>query len=199
MWSSIWARRGSCVVSRTAGIGFCFAPRYHPAMRHAVPIRRELGVPTAFNFLGPLANPARVRRQVVGVGDPAMAAKMARVLAAGGATHVLVVHGADGLDELSTTGPSVDVRVEGTGVEAPGGGSVEGRPVGGGDLSVEGRTVGAGDLTDRSRPADRSIPRSWACPSLGWPTCSEATPRPTPPWLGGCSPANPDLGEMWCC
>ena len=90
----------------TAGIGFCFAPRYHPAMRHAIPIRRELGVPTAFNFLGPLANPARVQRQVVGVGDPAMAAKMARVLAAGGATHVLVVHGADGLDELSTTGPS---------------------------------------------------------------------------------------------
>jgi anthranilate phosphoribosyltransferase len=89
-----------------AGIGFCFAPRYHPAMRHAVPVRRELGVPTAFNFLGPLANPAGVRRQVVGVGDPAMAEKMARVLAAGGATHVLVVHGEDGLDELSTTGPS---------------------------------------------------------------------------------------------
>jgi anthranilate phosphoribosyltransferase len=89
-----------------AGIGFCFAPRYHPAMRHAIPIRRELGVPTAFNFLGPLANPARVRRQVVGVGDPAMAPRMVRVLAAGGADHVLVVHGAAGLDELSTTGPS---------------------------------------------------------------------------------------------
>jgi anthranilate phosphoribosyltransferase len=89
-----------------AGIGFCFAPRYHPAMRHALPVRRELGVATAFNFLGPLANPARVRRQVVGVGDPAMAPRMAGVLAAGGATHVLVVHGADGLDELSTTGPS---------------------------------------------------------------------------------------------
>jgi anthranilate phosphoribosyltransferase len=89
-----------------AGIGFCFAPRYHPAMRHAIPVRRELGVATAFNFLGPLANPARVRRQVVGVGDPAMAPRMAGVLAAGGATHVLVVHGADGLDELSTTGPS---------------------------------------------------------------------------------------------
>jgi anthranilate phosphoribosyltransferase len=93
-----------CVVE--AGIGFCFAPRYHPAMRHAIPVRRELGVPTAFNFLGPLANPARVRRQVVGVGDPAMAAKMAGVLAAGGATRVMVVHGAGGLDELSTIGPS---------------------------------------------------------------------------------------------
>ncbi len=90
-----------------AGIGFCFAPRYHPAMSHAIPVRRELGVPTAFNFLGPLANPARVRRQVVGVGDPAMAPKMARVLAAGGASRALVVHGADGLDELSTTGPSL--------------------------------------------------------------------------------------------
>lgn len=89
-----------------AGIGFCFAPRYHPAMRHATPVRRELGVPTAFNILGPLANPARVRRQVVGVGDPAMAAKMALVLANGGAEHAVVVHGADGLDELSTTGPS---------------------------------------------------------------------------------------------
>jgi anthranilate phosphoribosyltransferase len=89
-----------------AGIGFCFAPRYHPAMRHAIPVRRELGVPTAFNFLGPLANPARVRRQVVGVGDAVMAPKMARVLAAGGAVRVMVVHGAGGLDELSTAGPS---------------------------------------------------------------------------------------------
>lgn len=110
-----------------AGIGFCFAPRYHPAMRHAIPIRRELGVPTAFNFLGPLANPARVRRQVVGVGDPAMAAKMVRVLAAAGADHVLVVHGADGLDELSTTGPSVihAFRREGS-VAGPGGRGEEG-------------------------------------------------------------------------
>ncbi|MCU4184084.1 anthranilate phosphoribosyltransferase [Acidiferrimicrobium sp. IK] len=90
----------------TAGIGFCFAPRYHSALRHATPVRRELGVPTAFNFLGPLANPARVRRQVVGVGDQTMAAKMCGVLAANGATHVLVVHGSDGLDELTVTGPS---------------------------------------------------------------------------------------------
>jgi anthranilate phosphoribosyltransferase len=92
-----------------AGIGFCFAPRYHPAMRHAGPTRRELGVPTAFNFLGPLANPARVRRQVVGVGDPAMAEKMCRVLVANGAERVAVVFGSDGLDELTTTGPSTMV------------------------------------------------------------------------------------------
>ena len=67
--------------SSEAGIGFCFAPRFHPAMRHAGPTRRELGVPTVFNFLGPLANPARARRQVVGVSDPAMAEQMAGVLA----------------------------------------------------------------------------------------------------------------------
>lgn len=92
-----------------AGMGFCFAPRYHPAMRFAIPVRRELGVQTAFNFLGPLANPARVHRQVVGVGDPAMATTMAGVLAGNGAREVAVVHGADGLDELTTTGPSTMV------------------------------------------------------------------------------------------
>ncbi|MBO0693505.1 MAG: anthranilate phosphoribosyltransferase [Acidimicrobiaceae bacterium] len=95
-----------------AGIGFCFAPRYHPAMRHAVPVRREIGVPTAFNFLGPLANPARVTRQMVGVGDPAMAERMCHVLVAGGAVNVAVVYGSDGLDELTTTGPSTLVRWE---------------------------------------------------------------------------------------
>ncbi|MGH9102432.1 MAG: anthranilate phosphoribosyltransferase, partial [Acidimicrobiales bacterium] len=63
-----------------AGIGFCFAPRFHPAMRHASPVRRELGVPSVFNFLGPLANPARARHQLVGVSDPAMAGKMIGVL-----------------------------------------------------------------------------------------------------------------------
>ena len=86
-----------------AGVGFCFAPRFHPSMRHAGPTRRELGVPTVFNFLGPLANPARVRRQVVGVSDPAMAEKMLGVLAGNGAAHILVVYGHDGLDELTTT------------------------------------------------------------------------------------------------
>ncbi|HUP70036.1 MAG TPA: anthranilate phosphoribosyltransferase [Acidimicrobiales bacterium] len=89
-----------------AGMAFCFAPRFHPALRHAGPVRRELGVPTVFNFLGPLANPARVRRQVIGVSDPAMAEKMMGVLVARGAVRALVVHGRDGLDELSTTGPS---------------------------------------------------------------------------------------------
>lgn len=82
-----------------AGMGFCFAPRYHAASRHAVPTRRELGVPTVFNYLGPLANPARPRRQVVGVSDPAMAEKMAGVLEDNGAIRAMVVYGHDGLDE----------------------------------------------------------------------------------------------------
>jgi anthranilate phosphoribosyltransferase len=86
-----------------AGIGFCFAPRFHPAMRFAGPARGQLGVPTTFNFLGPLANPARVRRQVVGVSDPAMAERMVATLAELGTEHAMVVHGRDGLDELTTT------------------------------------------------------------------------------------------------
>ncbi len=89
-----------------AGMGFCFAPRFHPAMRHAIPVRRELGVPTVFNFLGPLANPARAQYQVVGVSDPRMAEKMLGVLEANGARRAMVVYGHDGLDELSTTGAS---------------------------------------------------------------------------------------------
>jgi anthranilate phosphoribosyltransferase len=96
-----------------AGIGFCFAPRFHPAMRHAAPVRRELGIATVFNFLGPLANPALVVRQVIGVGDPAMAAKMLGVLEANGAEHAMVVHGNDGLDELSTVAPSTVLETRG--------------------------------------------------------------------------------------
>jgi anthranilate phosphoribosyltransferase len=95
-----------------AGIGFCFAPRFHPAMRHTGPTRRELGIPTAFNFLGPLANPARVRRLMIGVADPRMAERMLGVLAARGAERAMVVHGDDGLDELtiSTTSQVVELR-----------------------------------------------------------------------------------------
>ncbi|MDQ6617916.1 MAG: anthranilate phosphoribosyltransferase [Actinomycetota bacterium] len=95
------AQVAACVEG--AGIGFCFAPRFHPSMRYAGPTRKELGVPTVFNFIGPLANPALTRRQVVGVSDPTMADKMVGVLAANGATHTLVVYGHDGLDELTTT------------------------------------------------------------------------------------------------
>ncbi|HEY8527105.1 MAG TPA: anthranilate phosphoribosyltransferase [Acidimicrobiales bacterium] len=94
-----------------AGIGFCFAPRFHPAWRHAGPVRRELGIPTAFNILGPLANPARVNRIMIGVADPAMADRMIGVLAARGTERALIVHGDDGLDELtiSTTSQVVEL------------------------------------------------------------------------------------------
>ncbi|HET9058630.1 MAG TPA: anthranilate phosphoribosyltransferase [Acidimicrobiales bacterium] len=89
-----------------AEIGFCFAPRYHPAMRHVVPTRRELGVRTAFNLLGPLANPARAPFRLVGVGDGRVAECLASVLSTSGTARAWVVHGEDGLDELSTTQPS---------------------------------------------------------------------------------------------
>ena len=89
-----------------AGVGFCLAPRYHPAMRFLGPARKELGVPTTINFLGPLANPARVTRQAVGVSDDTMAAKMLGTLRTLGAEHAMVFHGDDGLDELTTTGTS---------------------------------------------------------------------------------------------
>ena len=93
-----------------AGIGFCFAPRYHPAMRHVGPTRRELGVPTAFNLLGPLANPGRARYQLVGVGDGRVAERVATVLGSAGAERAWVVHGHAGLDELSTVAPSTVVE-----------------------------------------------------------------------------------------
>jgi anthranilate phosphoribosyltransferase len=84
------------------GLGFLFAPHYHPALRHAGPVRRELGIPTVFNFLGPMANPAQPTASAVGVADPRIAELMAGVFAARG-HQGLVVHGGDGLDELTTT------------------------------------------------------------------------------------------------
>ena len=86
-----------------AGMGFCFAPRFHPAARHAAPVRRALGVPTVFNFINPLANPARPRRQVVGVSNGRLAERMLGVLQANGAERAMVMFGHDGLDELTTT------------------------------------------------------------------------------------------------
>ncbi|MBI3615235.1 MAG: anthranilate phosphoribosyltransferase [Candidatus Omnitrophica bacterium] len=89
---------------REANFGFLFAPRFHPAMKAVAPIRKELGVPTIFNLLGPLTNPAGVRHQVVGVADEAKMDLYAKALLGLGAARALVVRGADGQDELSTTG-----------------------------------------------------------------------------------------------
>jgi anthranilate phosphoribosyltransferase len=86
------------------GIGFMFAPNHHSAMKYAAPVRRELGIRTLFNLLGPLTNPANAKRQVMGVFDKGLTGKLAKVLQKMGSEHVLVVHGADGMDEISFTG-----------------------------------------------------------------------------------------------
>jgi anthranilate phosphoribosyltransferase len=101
---------GECIA--TAGIGFCFAPLFHPAMRHAIGPRRELGVATVFNFLGPLTNPAGARRQVLGISDRRMVDKMVAALGRLGSTHVIAFHGDSGLDELATSGPSEVVELK---------------------------------------------------------------------------------------
>lgn len=93
-------------VVRDVGVGFCFARAFHPAMRHAGPVRAELGVPTVFNLLGPLSHPGRVTRQVIGVGDPRSLDLVAGALAARGSEHALVVHGDGAIDELALTGPT---------------------------------------------------------------------------------------------
>ncbi len=90
----------------TIGVGFMFAPNHHSAMKHAAPVRRELGVRTLFNLLGPLTNPAGAANQVLGVFHKDLTGKLAQVLQQLGSRHVLVVHGADGMDEISISGPT---------------------------------------------------------------------------------------------
>lgn len=99
-----------------AGIVFMYAPLMHPAMRHVAAVRRELGVPTIMNFVGPLANPAGAGRQVIGVADPERLPLVAAALQVLEVTHALVVHGEPGLDEISPLGPTqvLEVRSEGT-------------------------------------------------------------------------------------
>ena len=107
------------VAARTlarAGIVFLYAPNYHPALRHAAPVRRELAIPTVMNLLGPLGNPAGARRQVLGVADRARAPMLAEALAALGVHHALVVHGEAGMDEISPSGPTSVWEVRGAGV-----------------------------------------------------------------------------------
>ncbi|HVX46924.1 MAG TPA: anthranilate phosphoribosyltransferase [Mycobacteriales bacterium] len=99
-------------IAADAGITFCFAPAFHPGMRHAAPVRRELGVPTALNYLAPLLNPARPPRQLIGVSSRAHAPLIAAVLARRG-TDGLVVHGDDGIDKVSTHAPSTFWEIRG--------------------------------------------------------------------------------------
>ena len=96
----------------SVGIAFLFAPLLHPAMREVMPVRRELGTPTTFNFLGPLANPAGASRRTVGVSDPVMAERVVRTLASLGIERALVFFGHDGLDELTVTTTSTVYELE---------------------------------------------------------------------------------------
>jgi anthranilate phosphoribosyltransferase len=98
--------RGATRVLRDAGMAFLFAPAFHPAMRHVAPVRRELATATIMNIVGPLANPAGVKRQLVGVADPDRGPVIAEVLARLGAEHALVVHGDVGMDEIAPAGRS---------------------------------------------------------------------------------------------
>ena len=94
-----------------AGIAFCLAPAFHPAFRHVGPTRRELGVPTVFNLLGPLANPAPITRMLVGVANQSMMSVMASALDSRGVTDAWLVHGHDGLDEMSLAGPNTVIEL----------------------------------------------------------------------------------------
>lgn len=98
-----------------AGVCFCFAIHHHPAARHAAPARKALGFPTLFNILGPLTNPARASRQLLGIYTPELVDLEAEALARLGAERAMVVHGLDGMDEISTTAPTKIAHVEGGG------------------------------------------------------------------------------------
>ena len=100
------------------GFGFMFAPRYHPSMRFAAGPRREIGIRTVFNVLGPLTNPAGAKSQLIGVADGEMAEKMAQVLVRLGSDHALVVHGADGMDEITLSDETEVWEVKGGSVSA---------------------------------------------------------------------------------
>ncbi len=101
-----------------ARFAFCFAPHFHPALRHVAPLRRRLGVPTIFNCLGPLANPAGAARQLLGVGRPDLLDLMAGALAQLGTTHAVLVCSREGLDEVSLSAPTLVRRVRGSAIVA---------------------------------------------------------------------------------
>jgi len=100
------------------GVGFMFAPTHHASMRHVAPVRTELGTRTIFNLLGPLSNPAGVKRQLIGAFSETWLEPMVKVLASLGSTRVWAVHGSDGLDEITTTGPTRVVSLENGKIES---------------------------------------------------------------------------------
>ena len=110
--------RGAGHLLATAGIAFLFAPSFHPAMKHVGPVRRELGVPTIMNVVGPLANPAGVTRQLVGVADVRLAPLIAEALVRLGAEHALVVHARVGMDEIAPVGETLAWEVRNRDVRA---------------------------------------------------------------------------------
>lgn len=129
-----------------AGLVFLFAPAYHPAMRHVAPIRRELGVATLFNRVGPLANPAGARRQVIGVAQPDHGPVMADALKQLGTTHALVVHAHVGMDEISPVGKTDVWEVDHSGVKAW---TLDPAPLGVAAPSLDG--LAGGDPADNAR------------------------------------------------
>ena len=166
------------------GIGFFFAPTFHPSMRHAGPVRRELGVRTAFNLLGPLTNPAGASRQLVGVPRPEFTELMARALMLLGTKRAWVVHGADGIDELTTTGYTQDL-----GMPRRRGQHV--LPAPGGRRAAEGAgRIAAGRRRARERADHRGDPRAdraarrgtWCCSTPGRRSSS---PAPRRRWMKG--------------
>lgn len=136
-----------------AGIGFCFAPTFHPALRHAGPPRRELGIPTVFNILGPLANPARPAASLVGAADVRLAPVMAQVFAESG-RRAMVVRGSDGLDEVTVSGPTQVWDA----TEAAIGAQVRATEVAPGDAGLAESPVA--DLVGGDAPANAAIARA---------------------------------------
>lgn len=134
------------------GIGFLFAPLYHPAMRHAIGPRQEIGIRTIFNILGPLTNPAGASCQVIGVYSSHLTERLARVLVNLGATHCMVVHGSDGLDEITITGETT--------VSEGYGGNVKTYTVRPGDFGMRTGTIEdirGGDAMDNARIIEKVL------------------------------------------
>ena len=145
-----------CVES--VGFGFMFAPAHHSAMKHVVPVRKELGVRTIFNFLGPLTNPAGARRQLVGVSDARYLETIAAALGRLGAERALVVSGADGLDEVSASGPTQAVELKD--------GTLDSLEIAPEELGVEAIPIGSLGACEPDESADcaRSVLRGDAGP-----------------------------------